>query len=618
MPPTDGDDAKYANSYSPENLYGHVVELLRRQSSADNLKSLGAVHLDVACGYAAIAEVIQAELGLHYVGVDIDHAAVAAVKARGLEATSVDLNQAEDRILTALDLVLAGRRVASITVLDGIEHLTDAAPLLCAIRTILLRDAAVLVVSVPNVTHRDVGYKLAIGEWAYTPSGLLDTTHVRLFGEAELTVLLNGSGLHVVAKNDFELSNSDQHYPAGHPMLMPGTTLNRFMNNLRDGAEPNGRVNQFVWACLPGPIFSSVHQASPPESDHFLSVIMRTQGQRIPEMVEALLCLTSQSSQDFEIIVVAHNVDIQAQIEIERAIEGMPGSLRGRCRLVRVDYGTRATLLNVAFQHARGRYVTALDDDDLVFAHWVETFQSLEKSYPGQVLRSVCVRQMNDRVGVLGQDAIRAVDGCQMIYDREFSFVAHLSGNRTPFMSVAFPRGLFRDLGLRFDETLTTTEDWDYLLRAASMVGVADSKEITAIYRGWVAQASSRTVHHEHEWTLNQYSVDRKVDAQPILLPKGETRRIRELVRESEGRVDRVLAENDPDREGLQHRLVSLIESNSWRVTAPPRALSAVLGRGRSVKASNVVLLPNENIRAAIADIERSRSWQLTRFFRRH
>ena len=132
-----------------------------------------------------------------------------------------------------------------------------------------------------------------------------------------------------------------------------------------------------------------------------------------------------------------------------------------------------------------------------------------------------------------GTTGTRAVSAVKSEYAEEFSFIEHLLMNSTPFMSVAFPRSLYRDIGMRFDESLTTTEDWDFLMRAASLVGVADSKEVTAIYRGWVTQDSSRTEHDMNEWLLNQYSVDRKFDSEPLLLPRGEARAIRELVRAS-------------------------------------------------------------------------------------
>ncbi|MFB2584789.1 glycosyltransferase [Herbiconiux liukaitaii] len=622
-------DKKYDNAYSPENLYGHVIHLLGRHLG--NEIAPGSIHLDIASGYAAIGEVVEGEFGLHYVGVDIDQLAVSEVSKRGLEAHVANLEE-RGSIAATLKRVIAGRSVASITVLDGLEHIADGSELLAAIRGVVVEHSAVVLFSIPNVTHRDVGYKLALGSWEYTSTGLLDVTHLRLYGDRELSRVLEAAGLYRVGRNDFSLSASDQHYPAGHPALQPGTNLNRFLNELRDDAEPHARVNQFVWACVAGPIKSLVPAA--PIEEPFLTVVIRTQGRRVAELEEVLLCLTGQTSTDFEVVIIAHRVDLDQQIAIEAAVDGVPEWLGRKVRIVHVDHGNRATLLNTGLEEARGRYVVALDDDDLVFAHWVEVFAELEKKHSGRVLRSVCARQQADRVEVRHERGTRAASGVTMPYATEFSFIEHLSLNSTPFMSAAIPRSLYRDLGFRYDETLTTTEDWDYLLRAVSTVGIADSGALTAIYRGWVSQDSSITEHVHDEWMLNQYAVDRKLDARPILLPAGETRAIRKLIRrppvevqipaperdvdgEVAAKVEMVVRERLAQRDRLHLRVVSLLESRSWRASSGIRAAGVLVGRGKPIKASHVLLMSDAELSAVIDAIESSRSWRVTRLLRR-
>ena len=58
---------------------------------------------------------------------------------------------------------------------------------------------------------------------------------------------------------------------------------------------------------------------------------------------------------------------------------------------------------------------------------------------------------------------------------------------------------MFHDLGFRFDETLTTTEDWDYLMRVAAVVGVASTSEISSVYRWWPSNES----HVPRTWRTN-------------------------------------------------------------------------------------------------------------------
>jgi hypothetical protein len=605
----------YDNELSPTNVYGRALALLGQYDVAQADAPL--LHLDVACGYAAIASEIESTLGRTYVGLDIDEISLQAVRAGGFEAHSIDL-QSSSTLAEVVRRIVGDRRVASITFLDGLEHVTNAHEVLTVIRALAAEHSAVVVLSVPNVTHRDVGYKLSLGSWTITESGLLDKTHVGFYGRAHLSRVLGSVGLYRVAENNVETSVSDQHFPETHSALMPGTTINKFMNSLRDAAEPSGRVQQFVWACLAGPSIESESETHPAPSV-FLTVVIRTQGRRLQELQEALLCLDGQSVQDFEVVMLAHNTDVATQIAIEQVIEDQGDALRNRIRLELVDHGTRATLLNLGFAGARGRYVAVLDDDDLVFGHWVESFAKLADRQNGSILRSVGSVQDAGRVAVRGRGGIQALGSVRTIFDTEFSYVRHLATNSSPLMTMAFPIGVFRDMGLRFDETLTTTEDWDYILRAAQITGVSDSRQLTAIYHQWPGEESSHTEHDDEVWRLNQLSVDRKIDSQPVLLQQGETRFIRQLVRNSVQPAASPTTDSTEREVREQHllRLSSLVESNSWRVTHPLRWFSRVFGAGHPVKTSQYVAAPTDNIAHAIRSIEVSRSWRMTRWLRR-
>jgi len=605
-------DVPYDFDFTVESAYGHALELLAEYDPIVD----GGIHLDLACGAGAIAAQIESRFGTSYVGVDFDQAQVDRLREAGFEAHQSDLESPD--CYEALRELIAGRPVASITMLDGFEHLARRDGIGDALGRLSREHGCILVLSVPNVTHRDIAVKLALGSWDYTSTGLLDQTHVRLFGERQLEKDLAGYGLHRIARSDVLLTNSDQHFPDDHSALQQGTTIEVLLSELRDAAEPNAAVNQFVWACVAGPRVPAVaaeHAAAGPK----FTVLIRTQGRRVHELQEVLTCLSAQSDQDFEVVVVAHSVD--DRLVIGRLVDDTPAGLRGRIRVVHVDRGNRATLLNIGFAAARGRYVTVLDDDDLVLGHWIETFSVLDRKHRGQVLRSLAVVQGASRVDVLGQPGIRATTSPEMPYEEEFSFVKHLSLNQSPFMTLAFPRALFRDFGVRFDESLTTTEDWDYLLRAASLVGVADSREIVAIYHHWAEQESSATEHDAEVWRLNELAIRRKIDSRPLLLQAGETRRIRQLV-ESEHLYREITAQvpataDDPDRAEALHRLISLLESRSWKATSPLRWAGGVVGRGRDARGAHFTDAQAAEIQQAIAQVERSRSWRLSRWLLR-
>lgn len=59
---------------------------------------------------------------------------------------------------------------------------------------------------------------------------------------------------------------------------------------------------------------------------------------------------------------------------MQALIEEFPASLREKISVHTVRGGNRSTPLNAGFAAARGEYIVALDDDDLVFANWVQVF----------------------------------------------------------------------------------------------------------------------------------------------------------------------------------------------------------------------------------------------------
>lgn len=557
----------YDNEYAYDNVYGHAVELLK--ANGDN--SDGGIHLDFASGFSAIGDTVESELGRHYVGLDIDESGLANARSRGLEVHSVDL--LSDEAASTIEAIIGERRVQSVSFLDGLEHIGSSSGVLDIIRDVCRKHAAHLVLSVPNVTHRDVSHKLMLGDWDYTDAGLLDRTHIEFFSERSLERTLARHGLHRTARNDVELTRSDQAFPDTHPLLLESTTLAQLMMRIRDGAEKNARVNQFVWSCLPGPVLANRHASAVVETKApFLTVLTRTQGRRLAELREVFNCLAAQTDTDFEVLILGHRVPHDDQVAVERIIEDAPSWLRSKTRYVKVDYGNRTAPLNLGLQEASGRYAAVIDDDDIVFAHWVESFHTAEKKHAGKLLRSVASTQLMERVNVRDEAGLRSAGTIELPYSKTFDITTHLMINQTPHISIAFPRGLFDHLGVRFDESLTTTEDWDLILRGATLLGVAETNAITSIYRWWSEEENSSTEHPAREWELNHFAVDRKLDAGPLLLQAGASETIRTVAKQAAGR------DVDHYRNGLLHQLALTLESRSWRFAKPLRMISESSG----------------------------------------
>ncbi|MET0820411.1 MAG: glycosyltransferase [Aeromicrobium sp.] len=517
-------DHKYDNPVHPTNKFGHALDLLERNlgDAADG------IHLDIACGFGHIAEHIVEKFGATYVGVDIDEAELAQLRERGYEGHQADLSRPGATEL--LRSIIDGRRVVSVSFLDGLEHLTDGQFALAAIGEVLAEHRAVAVISVPNTTHIDLGIKTLLGDWTYTPAGLLDDTHYTLYSDRSLRDALLAGGMRPVDEYNVLLAQSDQHFPADHLGLADHTSFGAWVRSMRERAEPHALVNQFVWALTAVPP-RPVPAPELERSDIFLSVIIRNQGRRPQELREALLCLAGQTHQDFEVIIVAHRTTYAEQIGIETVIEEQPPSLRGRIRLLLLDHGPRSAPLNVGLQAATGSYVAIFDDDDTVLANWVEEFAGAAQGHAGKVLRGVTLRQKVTVTSVRDVAGVRAIGAPTKHFTQKFSLAEHVFQNQSPPIGWIFPRSLHLDFGMTFDESMTTVEDWDFLLQAAEIAGVADVEKVLAIYRWWVDRESSRTLHSQEEWRQNEGEIARRIDSRPFLLPAGDTRELRVKLR---------------------------------------------------------------------------------------
>ena len=260
----------------------------------------------------------------------------------------------------------------------------------------------------------------------------------------------------------------------------------------------------------------------------FASVVMRTQGRRPEALREALLCMYAQSDQDFEILLIGHKLKPAEQALVAQILEEQEPEFREKIRYLPLDYGTRATPLNYGFAHAYGEYIMVLDDDDLVFEDWIANFKKTAEKSPDTLLHSYVLAQKWEAVDTQqGVSALRASHAPEMKYCTDFDFIHELTENVCPPIGLAFPANAFHSWGLIFDETLNTTEDWDYMMRVAFLSGVTDIQEPGAIYRLWTNAESSATVHGVEEWKKNYDIIREKLKELPLVLRKGEAFTIR-------------------------------------------------------------------------------------------
>lgn len=584
---------RYKFAYSDQTAYAETASLIRSHFTA------GDVVVDVGCGFGALGEICQQQ-GLTYVGLDANAAGLKDLAERGFEVHEVFVEGSET-FLERVRAIIGDRRLAGFLLLDVLEHLVDAEDVLRILRTVAgAYDSAPVVMCVPNVTHFDVGAKLLQGRWDQTDVGILDDTHVGFYSEDLLGRLTRRVGWCEIARADFRLDKSDQHFPSDNVALSSGTPLNSLLRHVRTQSSPGADVCQFVRVYVPGPV-SSAESAPRNEVETtypapFLTVLTRTQGTRLDTLQETLLCLAGQTDQDFEVLLLAHNVSPEQADNIRYLIDTLSHAISWRFRLVPVTGPGRCRPLNVGVEAARGQYVAVLDDDDLVLGNWVGTFKHLAQQWPGRVLRAVAAEQDIARGPWPDRDGYVPLSAITTPYPSEFDLFDHIVENHSPPCGLAFPRSCFRDLGVRFDESLPVLEDWDVLLQTSLLCGVASSDEVTSIYRRWKVGPSSTSIHTSAEWDGAHQAVIAKLDRFASLFPGGSMTRIRELqsdrlvaarlkavVEEQERKLASLSAQLDAANAAVVREVASVradfVSSTSWKLTRPFRVASRAAQR---------------------------------------
>lgn len=513
---------RYHFAYRPDSPYGHAVRLLAEHTHVED-----GVVVDIGCGYGAIAEPLR-ELRLAYIGVDREPTGVADICHRGFEGAVVDLGE-PDRLGPRIAELLAGRPLAALSALDVLEHLTNGPDILAALRQVAIDHGRVpLVVSIPNVAHLDLAAKLLVGRWDVTVTGLLDETHVALYAPGRLEEAFAATGWAEVGQADFELVESDQHFPADSAVLAP-TPLHELLAHIRRRAAPGVTTNQFVRAYVPVAVPPPLPAVTVPPP--FLSVLLLDGGDD-ERLADALTALDAQElpggeleggPASLEILCCTTEPTPARRRALEALVAPFTSRIAHRFRVVAAPPGPagedlgRAGLLDAGCSAALGRYVTVLDDGDLPFAHWLATFARLAEERPGAVLRSLALSQPRRALSWPGGRPGHEPAAMAEVASRpHFDLVDHLRHGGSPPGSYALPRSYLCELGGRFAGGTPGLEEDELLARAAMACGVHEDPATAILLCRPPADEG-----HPPAPPAPRAALVAALDAEPLLLPAG-------------------------------------------------------------------------------------------------
>ena len=367
---------------------------------------------------------------------------------------------------------------------DLLEHLVAPEELLLALRE--LDGDASLIVSIPNITHLNVGAKLLLGRWDPTDCGLLDDTHLRYFSEDVIRRLFGATGWRQVEEADAEDPDSlDQRFPEDSPTLRPETPARDLLRRLRSAGESNASVYQFVRRFVPDDSRGKAQfrWALDPEADRdrvFASVLVQTVDLESGPRERLLADLAAQNVEEFETLEV-------------------PGGFEG---------------LNRGIESATGRYLLFLDPSSRVSPSWVESFQAVPEPHRGRVLKANAVAISPRRLDEDGGEELIA--GGKPIEVNSLDLLGLRQPGPTVLAAYAVPVDLVRAAGVGFESRYGDAAPAVLLSRLAELSGVLPVAATTVAVSDMAVKGGEAA----------SASVAESLDSAPLILPAGSATRI--------------------------------------------------------------------------------------------
>ncbi len=229
--------------------------------------------------------------------------------------------------------------------------------------------------------------------------------------------------------------------------------------------------------------------AAPPERPPLVSVIVRTYN-RTAYLAEALASLKAQTFADYEAIVVNDGGDPAAR-------EAVVNSGLERARYYMAPRQGPAQALNAGLAMARGKYVTGLDDDDVLLPRHLEASTSYLESPGAAPAAYTDYRVVRYEAGPEGN----LVPGPA----RDYKWDAYEKGTffRTNpcIINVMVKRECYEDVG-KFRPYLPKAMDWEMWLRLAGKYDFHHIPELTVEVRERPGDVNltARTASRKYYW----------------------------------------------------------------------------------------------------------------------
>ena len=148
----------------------------------------GSRVLDIGCSSGNFGEVLIEEKNCEVVGIDISKEDIKKAEKKLSKAKELDVERDDLKEFGKFDVIVLA---------DVLEHLVGPVKVLDKLKK-NLKPTGKILFSIPNMAHISTRLRLLEGEFRYTPTGILDNTHLHYYDEDEVLRIFTEAKLKII------------------------------------------------------------------------------------------------------------------------------------------------------------------------------------------------------------------------------------------------------------------------------------------------------------------------------------------------------------------------------------------------------------------------------------
>jgi hypothetical protein len=302
--------------------------------------------------------------------------------------------------------------------------------------------------------------------------------------------------------------------------------------------------------------------------------------------------LAAQTTLEFDVQVIVDGAPSAELEELRDLVATFDRSFSDRVQVIAMEGSGSPTPIAFGMAHAKAAYVATVYPDDVVFAHWAETFKANAARADGRAMASLVAVQVVETAICGGERIVSTIDRPRFPEPGGFELMEHLASPPASLRGWAVPRAMARRvLGPGIS---AAAEAWSLRLAAALTCGVLETGEVTYLRR--TAQPEGPSPADVVDWERERNRALETLDRCGLTLGPGvlqslgrsaghgSVRRLEEelgLLRAELQRAEEARRHQAAAEDAAHEQVAELLASASWRASAPLRALGGAVRRLR-------------------------------------